>query len=102
MPDTDYIGWFEHFDDLADHPELWVPCPGAIDFLVVEHVTPNGAPGLLVRLTLPDGRAAVAGTDLMGTLDGLITGAAAMGWAARIPILGAPHRPEPGNGSQRV
>ncbi len=102
MADTDYSGWFNHFDDLRGRPELWVPCPGGVDLLVVAEVKPNGEPGLLLRLPLPDGRAAVSGIDLMGTLDGLVDAAAEVGWAARIPILGPPHSPPAGNGPQHV
>lgn len=86
--------WLEGFEDLEAHPERAVLCVGEVSFCVTPGACPDGSPGLAIRLTLPDGRAAVAGLKLMGMLESLLSEATACGWAVVAGggvLLAVPH-----------
>jgi len=77
--------WAEGFPDLSGHPERYVLCEGRVGFCVVDGVAKDGGPGVVIRLKLPDGRAALAGMDLLQLIDGSLEGADQCGYR---PILG--------------
>lgn len=72
MDEYSHEVWADGFPDLVGHPEQYVLCVGKIGFDVISGVIPGGAPGLVIRLDLPDGRAALAGLELLGMVDGLL------------------------------
>ena len=88
---TSQHAWAEGFPDLAGRPGRYVLCEGKVGFAIVTAITPNGDLGLVIRMELPDGRAALAGLDLLGTIDRLFQ--AADDGGLRI-VLGLAERPQ--------
>lgn len=68
------------FPDLDGHPERYVGTADGFSTAVVPGVAEDGTPGLIVRLDLPDGRAALAATQLMTLLTDLNEAAVMLGF----------------------
>ncbi|HEY5985042.1 MAG TPA: hypothetical protein VIV12_01480 [Streptosporangiaceae bacterium] len=81
--------WARGFPDLVGQPDRYVLCEGRAGFDVVMGVTEDGGPGVVIRLSLPDGRAALAGFNLLGVIDSMLEAA---DWSGLRVVLGLAKR----------